>query len=392
MTYSCAPPFKYLLGSRQPKMVLVGEAFGKDELAMQTPFVGSSGKELFRMLGEALPDLEPELHAEISRRLGDSFDMTWSRYREPWFVAAGIALTNVLALQPPGNSIDALCANKKAVGGDSYVYKAIKTPGKYLLPMYLPELERLQAEIAELRPNLVVALGNTASWALLQGTNIGSIRGAVAWSNWAGPRVKCLPTYHPASVLYQWSQRTIVVADLMKAGREMRFPEIRRPKRRILINPTIAEVEMFTAILLLQADKQLIEVGADCETMKGQIKMISFATAKDHAIVIPFIDEARPNKCYWQSEAEEYGAWHCVRTICQHPNVRLVGQNFIYDMQYLCPMGIRIARCPEDTMMLHHSLYPEMKKSLGFLGSIYTDEASWKLMRTQQPDTEKRDE
>jgi hypothetical protein len=43
-------------------------------------------------------------------------------------------------------------------------------------------------------------------------------------------------------------------------------------------------------------------------------------------------------------------------------------------------------------MMLHHSLYPEMKKSLGFLGSIYTDEASWKLMRQEKTDTEKRDE
>jgi hypothetical protein len=32
-------------------------------------------------------------------------------------------------------------------------------------------------------------------------------------------------------------------------------------------------------------------------------------------------------------------------------------------------------------MLLHHALYPEAQKSLGYMGSLYTDEGSWKQMR-----------
>jgi len=41
-------------------------------------------------------------------------------------------------------------------------------------------------------------------------------------------------------------------------------------------------------------------------------------------------------------------------------------------------------------MLLHHALQPESLKGLGFLGSIYTDESNWKLMRKST--TIKRDE
>jgi hypothetical protein len=44
-----------------------------------------------------------------------------------------------------------------------------------------------------------------------------------------------------------------------------------------------------------------------------------------------------------------------------------------------------------DTMLLHHAMYPELPKSLGFLGSIYTNESAWKLMR-QDSEELKRDE
>ena len=32
-------------------------------------------------------------------------------------------------------------------------------------------------------------------------------------------------------------------------------------------------------------------------------------------------------------------------------------------------------------MLLHHALQPESEKGLAFLGSVYTNEASWKMMR-----------
>jgi len=32
-------------------------------------------------------------------------------------------------------------------------------------------------------------------------------------------------------------------------------------------------------------------------------------------------------------------------------------------------------------MLLHHALFIELEKGLGFLGSVYTSEARWKFMR-----------
>ncbi len=58
-----------------------------------------------------------------------------------------------------------------------------------------------------------------------------------------------------------------------------------------------------------------------------------------------------------------------------------VFQNGMYDMQYLWSMGLTVVNPRHDTMLLHHSLVPEMLKGLGFLGSIYTSEPAWKLMR-----------
>jgi hypothetical protein len=44
-------------------------------------------------------------------------------------------------------------------------------------------------------------------------------------------------------------------------------------------------------------------------------------------------------------------------------------------------------------MLMHHSIMPEMQKGLGFLGSVYTDEPAWKLMRRKRADEpEKADE
>jgi hypothetical protein len=41
---------------------------------------------------------------------------------------------------------------------------------------------------------------------------------------------------------------------------------------------------------------------------------------------------------------------------------------------------------------LHHALFPELPKSLGFMGSIYTNESSWKLLRERKSDSNKRED
>jgi DNA polymerase I-like protein with 3'-5' exonuclease and polymerase domains len=108
-------------------------------------------------------------------------------------------------------------------------------------------------------------------------------------------------------------------------------------------------------------------------------------------LVIPFWDKTKPRWSYW-TEDEERLVWEAIQAFMESPRVELLWQNGMYDYQYVTPMKIKVHRSTEDTMLLHHSLFPELQKSLGFMGSLYTNEASWKLMRRWKPDSEKKDE
>jgi hypothetical protein len=188
-----------------------------------------------------------------------------------------------------------------------------------------------------------------------------------------------------------WSWRPIVVADMMKAGREMASPVHTRPRRTVVVNPSISEVVAWTEAVLRDPPELL---SCDIETGAGQIKCVGFARSISESLVIPFVDLAHADGSYWPCLADELKAWECVRMLLES-GIPILGQNFIYDLQYLTRVGIRPKACLEDTMLLSHAMYPEMKKGLGFLGSIHTNEASWKLMarrRAKDSKSEKADE
>jgi len=386
----------------EPKILLLGEALHQGELEVRKPFIGSPGKELWAMLGEAFPETSPELHAEITslQRYGPA----WGRKREEWLAAAGIAMTSVFNFVPAGGKIEALCGSKKEMS-KGYDHPAI-AHGKYLHERYLPDLFRVHGEISSARPTLIVAAGSTACWAVLRATNIGSIRGTVSESvklaaNTAagtetvlvgsreeGLKFKVLPTFHPAAVMYAWANRPIMVMDLMKARRESVFKEIRRPARQVLINPSLEEMREWIEQTLKASPPSL---SVDIETAAGQITCIGFGRSRTSAMVVPFWSPSSPGASYWPSLAAECEAWRLVELILQSPIPKLF-QNGMYDLQYITKMGLRPKACLEDSMLLHHSLFPEMKKGLGFLGSVYTNEPAWKLMRAGKADTEKKDE
>jgi len=336
-------PFAHTSGPKDARVVLVGEAFGEQEERIGLPFVGTSGQELTRMLGEAGID----------------------RFQ--------CLLTNVFPLRPPDNNIEALCG-KKADCGPGYFHSAFRQ-GKYFLPKYLQHLQRLRTELSAAPRNLVVALGNTACWALLGSSGIGGLRGSTAYSTLV-PGVKILPTYHPAGVLRNWAWRPIVLADFQKAKREAESPLIVRPEREILIEPTLDElVEWFNRPAELYA--------CDVETSRRQITMIGFARSARDAVVVPFLDWTKPEHSYWPTAEAELTARYLCGKATGGPVPKLF-QNGLYDLQYMWREGFPLRNCLHDTMLLSHSLWPEMQKGLGFLGSIHTDEGSWKRLRKQE--------
>lgn len=345
------PAFAATSGPRNAKIALVAESWGEQEEKTRIPLIGTTGQELNRML----------LEAGIER--------------------AKCFATNVFALRPTANKIDSLCLDKKGVGGKAYTLPATNM-GKYIEPRFLPELDRLAEELQVVRPNLTIALGAIACWALLRSPKIGSVRGTTSESMLL-PGLKVLPTYHPSAVYRNWALRPIVIADLMKAKREAEFPEIRRPQRFILVRPSIPEMYAWWK----EHGEGTERLSFDIETTKGQIRNIGFAISRQHAINIPFIVRDRS---YWPTINGEWAAWQFVQMVLDSPAVK-IAQNGLYDIQYLWRMGLRIRNYREDTMLLHHALYPEMQKGLGFLGSIYSSEPAWKLLRGKAEELKKDD-
>lgn len=356
MPHVPAPAFAHSTGPHDARIALVGEAWGKDEEMVKLPFIGYSGQELNRMLQEV----------GIPR--------------------SACFMTNVLCLRPPDNNVDNLCASKKEVGAD-YPLKSLRQ-GKYLRPEFFGEIERLREELSTVRPNLIIAFGNIASWALLSTSGIGSIRGTTAESDLL-PGMKVLPTYHPAAVLRNWAWRPIVLADLMKAKKEMEFPGIQRPRRRIVYNPSFEEIEEWMETYGFRSSC----LGIDTETKQGQIGIVGFSSDAHNALTIPFINkDGKPHYNYWHDVASEVRARQYVQKLLASP-IPKVFQNGLYDIQYFLRESYYLRNISDDTMLLHHALYPELPKGLGFLGSVYTNESSWKLLnRGRSDEPAKRDE
>jgi uracil-DNA glycosylase len=335
--------------------MIIGEAWGKEEAEAGLPFVGPSGKLLNGLLSQV----------GISR--GHCY------------------VTNVFNFQPDRNDLKTICG-KKAEGIPGF---PALSKGGYVLAQYSSELDRLFTEIIQQKPTLIIALGATATWALLKHAGIKSIRGAPLLATVRDQRFKVFPTYHPSAVLREWKLRPILLADLTKARRESEYPEVRRPKREVWIEPSYDDLLRFEQEYILPSPYLSIDI----ETAGDQITCIGFAPSIDRTLVVPFFDSLKASKSYWPTVELETQVWNWVLRIC-HLKKTIVGQNFLYDMNFLwTKYGITVPHAAEDTMLLHHALQPEMEKGLGFQGSIYTDEQAWKTShRKKHNETLKRED
>jgi len=335
------------VGPSNARIFILAEAPGEKEVERGVPLVGPSGQELRRMLST----------------VGISLDECYK--------------ANVFSRRPADNNL-ALYGQPDPTEETKSYGPLTSNPITYLRPEFLPELERVYREIAAVRPNVVLALGNTATWALGLGTGITSIRGSVQVAHLMELQrpLKVLPTFHPALVLRQWDQRVIVLADLEKCLAESHTPEFTFDNTELWLNPTLEDLVDFDARYMERAQ----ECAADIETKRGQITAISFSPDPSIVLAIPFWIEG-PSPNYWPTPSTEAQAWSFVRKWMERRDLVKIFQNGLYDLQYLAHICTPRA-CSEDTMIAHHSLYTELRKGLGFLGSIYCNVSSWKNMRT----------
>lgn len=337
-------------GPTPAKIFLLAEAPGTEESLKGEPLVGPSGWELRRML----------------RTIGVDLNACYK--------------SNVFSRQPMANNLALYGVDRDSASVQARALGPLTTnPITFIADEYLPELSRLREELAAVNPNVVVALGNTACWALGLGQGIGALRGSIHTSHILPDRaLKVLPTFHPAAVLRQWDQRTIAIADLAKAHNESHSPDIQFDNTELWLQPTLRDLDEFADLHLRHATV----CATDVETKRGQITCMSFAPSPAYSITIPFWqDGERPS--YWANVEEELIAWCWCRHWLEKPDLIKVLQNGMYDTQYFLRYGINPVNFTADTMLAHHSLFSELNKGLGFLGSIYANYPNWKSLSSQ---------
>lgn len=346
------------------KLVLIGEAFGDQEARLQSPFVGASGQELARMLhGAGYPC------AFVPYTFNSSIRMVnyWSKFPFP--------LLNVFNSHPPENNVEFFYTREVF---PTFPPRRFDNRIHYVKPEYESHVKQLHETLKELKPNCIVALGNTALWALGLPPSVSKLRGNVVESEFG----KVLPTHNPTSVLRNWSQRIVTILDLHKALRESESPTICTLPREIWTRPNIEDLWEWWRLYGSKAEL----LAFDIETvLNKQISEISFASDSTHALHVPLF--YRENKQYvnwWQTPQEEVEAWKFIKMVLES-DVPKIGQNCVqYDSYWLLKeMNIAVKNIQHDTMQLSHCWALELEKSLGFLGSIFLDERSWKGIRTE---------
>lgn len=162
-------------GNPKARIMLVGEAPGRDEDMQGAPFVGRAGQLLDRML--AAIDLDEDR----------------------------VFITNVFYWRPPGN----------------------RTPEDAEIAMVLPFLERM---IALIQPKVIITAGNSPTKTLLN-TTTGITRMRGRWDEYAvrdqegqatDQMIPLLPMFHPAFLLRRPINKREAWADLQSLAERMR--------------------------------------------------------------------------------------------------------------------------------------------------------------------------
>ena len=164
-----ARSFVFSDGIPGARVMIIGEAPGREEDRAGKPFVGRAGQLLDRML--------------------DAIDLGRTR-EDP---GNAVYITNVLPWRPPSN----------------------RTPDAAEIAMMLPFLER---HIALADPDILVLMGNTPCQALLGRTGITRMRGE--WVEVLGK--PCLPMFHPAYLLRNPIAKREAWADLLALKARLR--------------------------------------------------------------------------------------------------------------------------------------------------------------------------
>lgn len=197
-------------GPKAAKIMVVGEAPRTQDVAAGEPFVSSEGRELTNMLHDA------------------------------GILRTECFLTYVARIAPTQGKVENLYLKntpKMRLAGEEFRHG----------------MELLAQEIEDVQPNLIIALGDAALWALTNERGITKWRGSIMECQLV-PGYKVIPTYSPAAILRKWDWRFIAVQDLRRAEKESHYREIKYPAYNFIVRPEFDVVMKKLDELIERAD------------------------------------------------------------------------------------------------------------------------------------------
>lgn len=238
-----------------------------------------------------------------------------------------------------------------------------KPSKRYFTPDGKGIVAEMKQRLAALAPKVVMPMGPCAVQAFLDRTDYTDIRGYPFQQD----SYLVIPTLHPRDMIwsnYIW--RFYFSHDLQKA-KDFALGKIR------VINPDLIILDSyeFAKEVLANIEQSATKVSLDIEVSNYEVSCIGFSVDEHTAYSLPFDNR-------WTLEEETY-LWEICARIIGNPNITKVGQNFIFDLYFLCyRMGIIPRGAIIDTMMGSSIAFPDFLKGLGFLGSIHTTYTYWK--------------
>jgi DNA polymerase len=323
------------------EFVAIAQGFGLEPRAISS---GPEDAEI-AFIGEGLGEVEVRKNAPF---VGKSGQLLWKHVARYGLAQGGVYSTNVIKRQISASSNDAFKVHRDELAQWQ---------------------ELLRWELAQL-PNLktVVLLGNYALSAILNKEGIGSWRGSVVDIDLPnGKHGRAICANNPAYLLHEPKSEITFMMDMQKVGKVI-TGKFKPHEVDAIINPGYRDVMMFMDDLM-RSDKP---VAADIEGLNGETACMGLANEAHRAICINFRDADR-NRFTLREECE---IWMRIQKLFDSHKV--IAQNGGFDA-YWCWLRdwLRI-HVYFDTLLAHHTLYPQLPHNLGYLTAQYTNHPYYK--------------
>lgn len=215
---------------------------------------------------------------------------------------------------------------------------------------------------------VIVCLGNYALEAVTSHIGIMNWRGSVLemeLPNHQQGHVVC--TINPAYAQRELKLEPIFMMDCKKAKLVM-DGRYKPHEIRAIINPSAKEALDY--IRMLKASKE--EVSFDIETLNSETACIGLANQAHEAICI----NLRTGKDNQFTLEEEYQIWMALQDLCDSHKV--IAQNGQFDAYWNRLKDWLCVNVGWDTLLAHHTLYPQLPHNLAFLVAQYTNHPFYK--------------